>query len=157
MPPQLRLKPVYRVLHTGYRLAAEVNRQHSECVCSLYIHTHSECCRFTSAARRYPVVLQGHALRAPHTLLAWLLQCGIMQICFPFYTDLFLGWIFCTQICRDILFHTLCHVCISCILTVSCQTTTHAPPPPSPQTLYKQHCTRLRRRWTFSREGQLFK
>ena len=24
------------------------------CVC-LYIHTHSECCRFTSAARRYPV------------------------------------------------------------------------------------------------------
>ena len=41
---------------TGYRLAAEVNRQHSECVCmSLYIHTHSECCRFTSAARRYPV------------------------------------------------------------------------------------------------------
>ena len=24
---------------TGYCLAAEVNRQHSECVCSLYIHT----------------------------------------------------------------------------------------------------------------------
>ena len=29
----------YPLFFTGYRLAAEVNRQHSECVCTIYTHT----------------------------------------------------------------------------------------------------------------------
>ena len=50
----------------------------SSCYPCLYIHTHSECCRFTSAARRYPVlfwVKRSDTLQAlAPSLYSWLLR-----------------------------------------------------------------------------------
>ena len=78
---------------TGYRLAAEVNRQHSECVCIYKIYTHTpsaadslrprdgtQCCGYTANTRYWAIVgsMLAHRLRRWPTIDPAMGQCLVL-------------------------------------------------------------------------------